>query len=177
MRLLIAWIVLCASLTAQVAIGPNVKISSNAAGIAACAAGQYETADTATGPTCALPPVNVHAISFTFGDPAGSALTSGTTTTQYVTVPFACTLSAWNILVDAGTLTFKTWKVATGTAIPTVTNSINTSGVSIASGTAIHSTTMTDFTTTAVAANNIMAVNITAVATAKYANIVLECDQ
>jgi hypothetical protein len=174
MKWLIAFVLLLpVTLPAQVQIGPNVKVSSNAAGIAACATG-YETADTATGPTCAP---NIHAISFTFGDPAGSALTSGTTTTQYVTVPFACTLSAWNIVVDAGTLTFKTWKIATGTAIPTVSNSINTSGVSISTGTAIHSTTMTDFTTTAVAANNIMAVNITAVATAKYANIVLECDQ
>lgn len=117
----------------------------------------------------------VRALSFTIGDPAGSALTSGATTTDYVTIPFACTLNAWNLVIDAGTITVKFWKVATGTAIPTSSNSINTSGVAISTGTAIHSTTMTDFTSTTVSANDIMAMNVTTVATAKYVNAVLEC--
>ena len=116
-------------------------------------------------------------IAFSIGDPGGSALAAASTTTAYVTVPFACTISAWNLLVDAGTITVKFWKVATGTAIPTSANSINTSGVAISSGTAIHSTTLTDFTTTTVTANDIMAMNVTAVATAKYVAGVLECDQ
>lgn len=117
----------------------------------------------------------IRALSFTFGDPAGSALSNGAT--RYVTVPFACTISAYNIVADAGTVTLKTWKIATGTAIPTVTNSISTSGVSLSSGTAVHSTTVSDFTSTAVSANDIVAVNITTVATAKFVNFVLECDQ
>lgn len=121
--------------------------------------------------------IKTRALSFTFGDPAGSALTAGDTTTVYVTVPFACTIQAWNILVDAGTATVKFWKVATGTAIPTSANSINTSGVSISSGTAVHSTTLTDFTSTAVTANDILAANISTVATAKFLNVVLECQQ
>lgn len=114
-------------------------------------------------------------ISFTMGDPTGSALT--TSQVSYVTVPFACTIAAYNILVDAGTITLKTWKIATGTAIPTVANSISTSGVSISSGTAIHSTTVTDFTTTTVTANDIMAAAITAVTTAKFVNFTLQCNQ
>ena len=120
--------------------------------------------------------LKARAIPFTIGAPDGSALTVASTTTDYVTVPFKCTISAYNLLIDAGTITVKFWKVATGTAIPTVSNVINTSGVGISSGTAIHSTTVTDFTTTAVAANDILAMNVTAVATAKYVQGVLQCD-
>jgi collagen type VII alpha len=129
-------------------------------------------------PSTALPTsTRTRAIAFTIGDPGGTALTAASTTTAYVTVPFACTISAYNLLVDAGTITVKFWKVATGTAIPTSANSINTSGVSISTGTAIHSTTVTDFTSTAVSANNIIAMNVTTVSTAKFVNGVLECTQ
>lgn len=116
-------------------------------------------------------------LGFTIGDPGGSALSAASTTTAYLTVPFACTISAYDLAIDAGTITVKFWKVGTGTAIPTSSNSINTSGVSIASGTAIHSATLTDFTSTAVSANDILAMNVTAVATAKYVQGVLQCDQ
>lgn len=116
-------------------------------------------------------------LSFSIGIPGGSALTAASTTTDYLTVPFACTISAYNLNIDAGTITVKFWKVATGTAIPTSGNSINTSGVGISSGTAIHSTTVSDFTTTTVTANDIMAMNVTAVATAAFVNGVLQCGQ
>lgn len=116
-------------------------------------------------------------IGFAFGDPAGSALTAGSTTTGYLTVPFACTIAGWNIMVDAGTVTFKVWRKATGTAIPTSADSINTSGISLSTGTAVHSTTVTDFTSTAIAANDILAFNISTVATAKYAALVLQCNR
>jgi hypothetical protein len=49
--------------------------------------------------------------------------------------------------------------------------------VSIGSGTAIHSATVTDFTSTAVAANDMIAMVVTAVATTKSITGVLECDQ
>jgi hypothetical protein len=81
----------------------------------------------------------------------------------YWTCPFAGTISAWNLTVDAGTITVKIWKIATGTAHPTNADSINTSGISLSSGTSIRSTTLTDFTTTAVAIDDIFAVEITAV--------------
>ena len=115
-----------------------------------------------------------HGISFTMGDPTNSSALT-TSEVQYVTVPFACTITAYNLAVDAGTITVKFWKVATGTAIPTSANSISTNGVSIASGTAIHSATLTDFTTTSVAANDIMAAAVTAVSGAKFVNAVLQC--
>jgi PAS domain S-box-containing protein len=120
---------------------------------------------------------NVRAIAFAIGDPAnGSALTNSSVSGA-VTIPFACTISAYNLAIDAGTITVKFWKIATGTAIPTVSNVINTSGVSIASGTAIHSTTVSDFTTTTVSQNDIMIMAVTSVATAKVVTGVLQCSQ
>ena len=130
---------------------------------------------TTTGTISVNSNVRTRSITFTFGAPEGSALTAPLT--RYVTVPFGCTISAFNLLADAGTFTVKFWKVATGTAIPTVTNSISTSGVSLATGTALHSTTVTDFTTTTVTANDIMAANVGTVATAKMVQAQLECDQ
>ncbi len=81
----------------------------------------------------------------------------------YVTVPFSGNIVAWSIGVDTGTATVKVWKVATGTATPTSGNSISSLGVSLSSNTYIRSTTLSDFTTTTVAANDIFAFEITAV--------------
>jgi hypothetical protein len=116
-----------------------------------------------------------HGISFTIYNSAGLAAGSTTASTDYLTVPFGCTIQAYNLVIDSGTITVKFWKVATGTAIPTSSNSINTSGVGIASGTAIHSTTLSDFTTTTVTANDILAMNITAASGPTYVNGVLQC--
>jgi hypothetical protein len=118
-----------------------------------------------------------HAISFTIGQPGGTAFTAGNTVTDYITMPIACTINAYNLAIDAGTITVKFWKVATGTAIPTSGNSISTSGVGISSGTAIHSTTLSDFTTTAIAANDIIAMNVSAASGSAYVNGVLACKE
>lgn len=80
----------------------------------------------------------------------------------YWTCPFAGTITGWNITVDAGTITIKVWKVGTGTAHPTNANSINTSGLSLSTGTSVHSTTVTDFTTVDVNVGDVFAVEITA---------------
>ncbi len=110
-------------------------------------------------------------------DGSGSALTSGSTQTTYFTVPFACTITAWNITVDTGTITFDIWKIATGTAIPTSSNSITASALpAISTGTALHSTTLTGWTTS-VAANDIVAININTVSSATKASLIVECDQ
>lgn len=81
----------------------------------------------------------------------------------YWTCPFAGTISAWNLSVNAGTITVKIWKIATGTAVPTNANSINTSGISLSTGTSIHSTSLGDFTTLAVVVGDIFACEVTAV--------------
>lgn len=114
------------------------------------------------------------AITYSFNG-NGAALSAGAK--AYLTVPFACTISAWNMSLDTGTATVDAWKVATGTAIPTVANTITASATpAIASGTSIHSTTLTGWTT-AVAANDIMGFNLKAVSAATFVNLTLECDQ
>ena len=114
------------------------------------------------------------ALGVAVGDPAGSALATGVL--GYIVAPKACTIAGWNIIVDAGTATVDVWKVATGTAIPTDTNTITASAVpAIASGTVLKSTTLTGWTTS-VAAYDIIGFNLDAVATAKFLNITLFCE-
>lgn len=115
---------------------------------------------------------NVSSVGFTV-DGGGSAITSGKVK-GFFTCPYAATISAWNIVVDTGTVTIKCWKIATGTAKPTASNSINTSGVALSSGSAIHSTTLSDFTSTAVTAGDIFAFNIESVASATELSFSLE---
>lgn len=79
-------------------------------------------------------------------------------------IPYACTISSWNIsLAPSGTATISLWKIATGTAIPTVANNDSTLGVSIASGTSVQSSTVTDFISPAVALNDLAIASLTAV--------------
>jgi hypothetical protein len=105
----------------------------------------------------------------------GSALTTGAV--AYVTAPPACTIAAYNITIDTGTISFDVWKVATGTTIPTVSNTILTGGyLSISSGTAIHSSSTALFTTTTSAANDIYGFEVEAVSGATVASIVLQCN-
>lgn len=128
--------------------------------------------------TAAQIPSNVKVRTFgaTFVSSDGvTALTAGAKT--YLTLPFTCTISAWNIAVDAGTATIDIWKIATGTAIPTVANTITAAAKpAIAANTAARSTTLTGWTT-AVATNDIIGFKLDAVATATFVNIVLECNQ
>lgn len=113
---------------------------------------------------------------FTIGAPDGAALSAAATTTAYISdVPFACTIVGYVLSADAGTATVKFWKASDGTAIPTSSGSINTSGVSLSSGTRVRSSTLTDFTTTAVSAHDMLAMNITAVTTAKMVQGELLC--
>lgn len=94
-------------------------------------------------------------------DGGGVALTTGQK--GYITCPFAGSITAWDITTDTGTCTFDVWKIASGTAVPTVSNTITASAKPVlASGTAIHSTTLTGWTTT-VAANDIFGFSLDAV--------------
>lgn len=98
-------------------------------------------------------------IGFSIGRSGG--LTTGKVKGFFV-CPYAATISAFNFVIDTGTATVKVWKIATGTAKPTSSNSINTSGVSISTGTALRSTSLSDFTSTTVTANDIFAFEVTA---------------
>lgn len=97
-------------------------------------------------------------------DGGGSAITTGTVSGTS-TIPYACTLTGWSISATAatGTNTIKIWNVATGTAIPTISNVINTSGVSLTTGTNVKSATLSDFTDTTYAAYDMFRCAVTAV--------------
>lgn len=106
-----------------------------------------------------------HGLMFPIGSVGGAPITTSSVSGT-LTVPFGCTIAGYNLAFgngDSGTATVTFWKVASGTAIPTAANSISTSGVGIASGTAVHSTITSDFTTTAVNAFDMMAMAVTAV--------------
>lgn len=86
----------------------------------------------------------------------------------------AGTIIAWDITVDDGTgsgtcasctASVIFWRVSTGTTTPTSSNAINTA-VSLSTGTNIHSTTLSAFSSTAVAANDVFAIQLSAVANA-----------
>lgn len=111
-------------------------------------------------------------VTFTFWN-NGDALGTGNAVAPY-TIPFAGTITGYSISADAGTATVKWWKKANGTAIPTVSDVINTSGLSLSSGTHVRSTTVTDFTTTAVAAGDMITPALTAVSTASKVVVTLE---
>ena len=108
-------------------------------------------------------------------DGAGVPLLPGKV--AYMTMPYACTLAAWNITVDTGTATVDVWKRASGTAIPTVANSItNGAPPTIAANTAVHSTAVGTWTTQAVTANDIFGFNLSAVSSATLVNLSLQCN-
>jgi hypothetical protein len=72
------------------------------------------------------------------------------------------TITGYSIIVDTGTITFDIWKIASGTAIPTVANTIVAAAPpTISTGTAVKSTTLTGWTTS-YSADDIFAVKITA---------------
>lgn len=108
-------------------------------------------------------------------DGGGSALATGQK--GYVTCPFAGTIIGWNITADTGTCTFDIWKIATGTAVPTVANTITASALpALATGTAIHSTTLSGWTTS-VAANDIFGFNLSAVSGATKITLVIQVNK
>jgi hypothetical protein len=95
--------------------------------------------------------------------------------------PASCTIQSWDIVVDSGTATIDIWQLGTGTAIPTVSNTITASALpAIASNTAIHSTTMTSWVTThgglAVVKYDIFAFNLTTTSGPKYIYAGINCD-
>lgn len=101
--------------------------------------------------------------------------TQATQTFCCVVAASAGTIVGWDIIVDDGTgggtctsctATVKFLRVATGTTTPSTSNSINTSGVALSTGTSVSSSTVTDFTSTAIAAGDRFGVQLSAVANA-----------
>jgi hypothetical protein len=106
-------------------------------------------------------------------DGGGSTLSPSTLSTA-ITVPYAATITGYSLSADTGTFTVKFWKIANGTAIPTISNVINTSGLSLSSGTHIRSSTTSDFTTLAIAAGDVIMCAITAASLATWMTAQIE---
>jgi hypothetical protein len=114
----------------------------------------------------------VRGIGYVF-DGNGNNLTPGMT--GYFTVPYSCVINSWNVTVDTGTATVDIWKVASGTSIPTAANTITGSAKpSISTGTAVHSTSVTGWTTN-VAQNDIFGFHVDAVFGPTILSVVLAC--
>lgn len=105
----------------------------------------------------------------------GSALIPGNSFAAEVAT--ACTINAWAVSIAPNdTATFKVWRKATGTVLPTSADSINTSGVGISTGGHVRSTTLTDFISTTINKNDILIFALTAVGgIATQATFQLEC--
>ncbi len=99
---------------------------------------------------------------------------------EYFTIPYACAITGYDILAVGvtGTTTFKFARVAIGgSTLPTIgSNSISTNGVSISSGGITQSTTVSDFTSTAITAFDVLAVAPIVVAGTTHANITFRCN-
>lgn len=98
-------------------------------------------------------------------DGMGSVVLVNTRT--YFRMQKAGTITEWSIIAEgtSPTATFDVWKIASGTALPTVANTIFGTKPALATGNAITSTTMTGWTTS-FAANDMFCVNVDACANA-----------
>lgn len=103
----------------------------------------------------------------------GSALATGIK--GYLTVAYSGRLTGWSITSDGSspTCTIDVWKVATGTALPAVANTIMGTKPALTTGNALRSTTMTSWTTT-FTAGDIFGFNLDAVTSATNIVFVLE---
>jgi hypothetical protein len=94
----------------------------------------------------------------------------------YFRTPRAGSISAWSIVAEgtSPTCTIDIWKVATGTTLPTVANTIMGTKPALATGNALRSTTFTGWSTTTFAANDIWCINIDACSAATKISFYLE---
>ncbi len=112
--------------------------------------------------TLGLTNATIRSVGFTV-DGGGTAIATGKVK-GFFTCPFAGAITAWNIMADTGTATVQVWKVATGTAVPTSGNIISTTPYQqLTTGTALHSTDLSKFSSTTVTANDIFAFNISTI--------------
>jgi len=109
-------------------------------------------------------------------DGMGSVVLVNTRT--YFRVPRAGVFTAWSIVAEgtSPTCTLDVWKIATGTALPTVADTIMGTKPALATGNALRSTTFTGWTTVAFNANDIFCVNVDACSAATKISFLFEID-
>lgn len=110
---------------------------------------------------------------FVSWDGLGSFVSAGNTI--YRQFPTACTISGWSILATGSspTCTIDIWKISSGTALPTVSNTIMGTKPALATGNALRSSTLTGWTTS-ISAGDILAFNIDAAGNATQIIFTLE---
>ena len=98
----------------------------------------------------ALTNVRINSVGGTFNNPVANDLI-------YIPCVYSGSIAAYTIqLIGTGTCTIKTWKKASGSTNPTISDSISTSGVSLTGGNVIRSTNVSDFTNTTINANDLL---------------------
>jgi hypothetical protein len=107
----------------------------------------------------AAPVANMKGAGF---DGQGSVILTGTKT--YFRMPTAGTLTSWSITCEgtSPTCTIDIWRVAAGTALPVLGDSIIGAGVkpALSTGNSVTSTTFTSWTSTTFAADDVVCVNV-----------------
>ena len=107
-------------------------------------------------------------------DGQGGFITTGLT--RYFVSPYDATITGWSIVAEGEgpTCTIDVWKVASGTALPTVVKTITASALpALSTGNVARSSTLTGWTTDIIA-GDILAFNIDAAANALTIKINLE---
>jgi hypothetical protein len=93
----------------------------------------------------------------------------------YFRAKSAMTITGWSIVAEgtSPTCTLDIWKIASGTSLPTVSNTITASAKpALSTGNAVKSTTLTGWTT-AVSADDIFAIKVDACNAAKKISLTL----
>jgi hypothetical protein len=106
----------------------------------------------------------------------GQGTVVGTGNTRYYVAPYAMTITGWSIVATGSspTTTIDIWKVASGTSLPTVSNTIMGTKPALSTGNAVRSTTLTGWTTTAIAAGDIIGFDVFASSAALTIQFTLE---
>ncbi len=98
--------------------------------------------------------------------------------TLFLTVPYACTITDWAITSD-GTATITLWRIPDGgTELPNDSDTLSTNGFSLSTGTRIHSSVLTDLSSTSIFVADSFGVNLAAVGgSASHVEFYLGCAQ
>jgi hypothetical protein len=104
----------------------------------------------------------------------GTDVTAGQT--LYLTMPYACTITDWTITSD-GAATIMLWRIPDGgTNLPDNSATLNTNGFAITNGTRIHSTVLTDLSSTSIFAFDTFGINLFAAgSSASHVEFYLGC--
>jgi hypothetical protein len=109
-------------------------------------------------------------------DGNGSVITTGLK--GFIKVPFPCTIAAWTIMADqSGSAVIDVWKAAYASFPPTVANTIVNGHYPTLSGQSSNATDLSNWTTTTVAATEVIAFNVNSASTVTRITIELKVNK